>query len=336
MANLKGLQQGWGMIGAGLVLAVAMAAGLFLSGAQAWAQSSPVQPAQTAAERIELLRNQIKAAEDGHAGQAEIGALWLKLGNRYQDLLDFAPAEDAFVRAARLLRGTETQAAYLDALDGLGSLYLATGREPEAEDAMRKVVGMYEAMGDSGHAADAEVTLALVLLFEKRYGESAIESGKAIQAFELLPQADASEPVSAYLSHSYALCYQGRAKEALGDTSRAMDLVKSNLPVNSTEVAATWLARGVMEWKSGFPDEGEKSIGEALRIVRSRGDWPPVLRVNGELGVLRQYAALLKDSHRKQDAKQIQLQIAQLQGELPPTCSSCTVNVAAVGLGLLP
>ena len=66
MANLKGLEQGWEMTGAGLVLAVTMAAGLLLSGAQAWAQSSPVQPAQTAAERIELLRSQIKAAEDGH------------------------------------------------------------------------------------------------------------------------------------------------------------------------------------------------------------------------------------------------------------------------------
>ena len=201
---------------------------------------------------------------------------------------------------------------------------------------MRKVVGMYDASGDSAHAADAEVTLALVLLFEKRYGESAVESGKAIQAFELLPQSDASELVSAYISHSYALCYQGRAKEALGDTSRAMELVKAKLAENSAEVAATWLARGVVEWRSGFPNEGEKAIGEALRTVRSRVDWPPVLRVNGELGVLRQYAALLKDSHRKQDAKQIQLQIAQLQGELPPTCSSCTVNVAAVGLGLLP
>ncbi len=311
----------------GYVLALAMVGCVMCSVVHAQSQA--------ATERIELLRSQIKAAEGGHAGPAEVGALWLKLGNRYQDQLELAPAEDAFVHALRLLEAPGTQAAYADALDGLGSVYMGMGRLSEAPACLKKSLAIYETMQDHAHAAAVHDALAMIFLNEKQFREAEDESVKGLAELQWLATPNLEELSSAYLTHSYAVCYQGRCKEALADTSRAMEIVKGKLAANSVDVAAVWRARGFAEWRAGFPDEGEKSMGEALRIVRSRTDWPTLLRVSGEVGVLRQYAGLLKESHRKQEAKLIEAQIAVVEGDAPHPCSDCTVNAAAVGMGFL-
>jgi tetratricopeptide (TPR) repeat protein len=293
------------------------------------------QASQAAIERIELLRSQIKAAEAGHAGPAELGALWLKLGNRYQDQVDLAPAEDAFVHALRLLQTPDTQAAYADALDGLGSVYMELGRLSEAGTCLKKSLDIYETLQDHAHVAAIHDALAMIHLNQKEFREAENESAKGLAELQWLAAPNAEELASAYLTHSYAVCYQGRCQEALKDTSRAMEIVKGKLAANSVDVAAVWRARGLAEWKAGFPAEGERSMEEALRIVHSRTDWPTLLRVSGEVGVLRQYAELLKESHRKQEAKLIEAQIAVVEGDAPHPCSDCTVNAAAVGMGFM-
>jgi tetratricopeptide (TPR) repeat protein len=314
----------------GYVLALAMVGCVMCSVVHAQAQ-----PSQAAIERIELLRSQIKAAQDGHAGPAELGTLWLKLGNSYQDQVELAPAEDAFMHALRLLEAPGTESAYANALDGLGSVYLEMGRLSEAPPCLKKSLAIYETLQDHAHAAAVHDALAMIYLNQNQYREAEQESVKGLAELQWQATPNPEELSSAYLTHSYAVCYQGRCKEALADTSRAMEIVKGKLAANSIDVAAVWRARGLAEWKAGFPDEGEKSMGEALRIVRSRTDWPTLLRVSGEIGVLRQYAMLLKESHRKQDAKLIEAQIAAVEGDAPHPCSDCTVNAAAVGMGFL-
>lgn len=293
------------------------------------------QPSQAAIERIELLRSQIKAAEAGHAGPVELGALWSELGNRYQDQVDLAPAEDAFVHALRFLQTAGTQAAYANALDGLGSIYMEMGRLSEAPPCLKKSLAIYETLQDHTHAAAVHDALAMILLNQKQYGEAENESAKGLAELQWLATPDPEELASAYLTHSYAVCYQGRCQEALKDTSRAMEIVKGKLAANSVDVAAVWRARGLAEWKTGFTAEGERSMEEALRIVHSRRDLPTLLRVSGEVGVLRQYAMLLKESHRTQEAKLIEAQIAVVESDAPHPCNDCTVNAPAVGMGFL-
>jgi tetratricopeptide (TPR) repeat protein len=290
---------------------------------------------QAATERIELLRSQIKAAQDGHAGPAEVGTLWLKLGNSYQDQVDLAPAEDAFVHALRLLQTPGTERSYADALGGLGSVYMELGRLNEAGQCLKKSLAIYETLQDHAQAAAVHDALAMIFLDEKQFREAEDESAKGLAELQWLATPNAEELASAYLTHSYAVCYQGRCAEALKDTSRAMEIVKGKLAANSVDVAAVWRARGLAEWKTGFPAEGERSMEAALRIVHSRTDWPTLLRVSGEVGVLRQYAMLLKESHRNQEAKLIEAQIAVVEGDAPHPCSDCTVNAAAVGMGFV-
>jgi tetratricopeptide (TPR) repeat protein len=300
------------------------------------AVSVPAQSAQAYIERIELLRGQIKAAEQQHASAAEIGGLWLQLGNRYQDLLEFPQAEDAFGRSVRLLRAPATQAQYADALDGMGSLYLATGRLNDAGEYLQRSLDIYQGLGDTLHMAVLHETLGLMQLNGRHYREAEAESSEALAEMQPLAKPNPSEMVAAYLTHGYAICGQGRCADALSDVDRAEAVVEARLRPDSLEMVAVWLARGFDEWKAGAQEEADRAMSAALQLVRSRADLPQPLIVGMELGVMRQYDAFLKGTHRKPEEKQLAAEITKLEELQPQPCSGCTVSVAALTPGLLP
>jgi tetratricopeptide (TPR) repeat protein len=288
---------------------------------------------QSAVERTAMLRGQLKNAEDGHASTAELGRLWLRLGNQYQNELDFVPAEDAFARALRTLRDTEAHGEYADALDGMASVYVSTGRVNDSMGFLRSSLEVYESLGDRSHIAREHVTIALTDMFRKRYQEAETESAAGLSVLQLQDKPDVGELVAAYLTHAYALCYQGRCSAALEDVGRAQ-IAAAKLPANSVEIAAVWLARGVDEWKMGEPDEGGRAMQEALRIARSRTDLPKAERVTLELGVMRQYDELLKASHREAEHRAMDAEMARLQSDAKVGCRGCTVSSAALAPGL--
>jgi tetratricopeptide (TPR) repeat protein len=294
------------------------------------------QGTQAYIERIDMLRTQIKTAEQQQAGAAEVGGLWLQLANRYVDMLEFPQAEDAFARSLRLLRTPATQAAYAAALDGMGSLYLETGRLNDAGEYSRKSLEIYTALGDQMRAATLHDTIALVAFSGRHYREAEAEAALGVTEMQTVAKPDAGELVTAYLIHSYALCSQGRCSEALGDVDRAMAVAEANLRPEAIEMAGIWLARGYDRWKAGAPADAASAMSEALRIVRGHTELPQPALVGMELGVMRQYDAFLKGTHRKPQQKQLEAEMARLQAEQPPACDGCTVSVAALAPGLRP
>jgi tetratricopeptide (TPR) repeat protein len=292
----------------------------------------PAQGTQAYIERIELLRTQIKTAEQQHSGAAQIGGLWMQLANRYQDQLEYVQAEDAFAHSLRLLDTPATQPQCATALNGMGSLYLETGRLNDAYDYLRKSLTIYERLGDRLRTAALHDSIALVQLNEHRYREAETESAEGLAEMQSLAQPDPGELVAAYLAHSYAICGQGRCGEALSDVDRAMFVAEAHLRPDSMEMAAVWLARGSDQWKAGAPDDAERAMGAALHILRSRTDLPQPLLVSLQLGVMRQYDAFLKEAHRKTEEKQIAAEMTRLEAQQPAACNGCTISVAALGL----
>jgi tetratricopeptide (TPR) repeat protein len=307
------------------ICALSITCAVLACSASVQAQRSPASAA-----RVDALRGQIRSATDQEASAAQLGALWLELANEYQSQLELLQAEDAFTRSLPLLRFPATQSAYADALDGLGSLYFATARPTEAENCFRKALGVYQAIGDRPHTARLHVSLALLLVSEHRFRDGEEESSEGLNEFQSQPQPDPSEFVPALLTHSYALCNQGRCNAALDDTKRAMTLAQGSFATDSLEIAGVWLAWGFDQWKSGSPDEADRSMREALTIVRSRTDLPRPLLAGSLLGILRQYDVFLKATHRKSEARQIDSEIRRLQSEQNSSCKDCTVNAAAL------
>ena len=305
-----------------------------LSVAGSIAASAPAQSAQAYIQRIEMLRTQIKTAEQQNAGAAEVGRLWLQLANRYQDLLEFPQAEDAFAHSLRVLGTPATQAVHADALAGMGSVYLETGRLNDAGEYLQKSLAIYSALGDQLHTATLHNTIALAQLNGHHYREAEAESAEGLTEMQSLAQPDPGELVAAYLTHSYAICGEGRCSEALSDVDRAMFVAQAHLRPDAIEMAAVWLARGFDQWKVGAPDDAVRAMDASLHLLRSRTDLPQPLQVNLQLGVMRQYDAFLKASRRKPEQKQMEAEMARLQAQQPAACNGCTVSVAALAPGL--
>lgn len=297
--------------------------------------SVSAQTTQAYIERIETLRAQIKTAEQQHASTAEIGGLWLQLANRYQDLLEFPQAEDAFVRSVRLLRTPATQAEYADALHGMGSLCFATGRLNDAGEYLQRSLDIYQALGDTLHTAALHETLGLIQLTGRHYREAEAESAESLSEMQPLAKTDPSEMVAAYLTHGYAICGQGRCADALSDVDRATSVVEARLRPDSVDMIAVWLARGFDEWKNGAPQDADQAMSAALLLVRGKTDLPQPLVVGMELGVMRQYDAFLKDTHRKPEERRLAVEMTKLEEQQPRACNGCTVSVAGLAPGML-
>jgi tetratricopeptide (TPR) repeat protein len=167
-----------------------------------------------------------------------MGALWLALANSYDDQFDSGPAEDAFVHALRLLRGSGAKAQYADALDGMGTLYLRAGRLHDAEEFLKKSAEMYVLAPDSRKEAGVHLRYAVALLEDRRFTDAEMQSTSALRAFEADDNTDATDMISAHLTRSYAMCAQRRYSYALQDVDRAMTLARSRLPANSLDMMA--------------------------------------------------------------------------------------------------
>jgi hypothetical protein len=288
------------------------------------------QPSPGSTSRVDVLRSEIKSAEERHATGEQLGTLWLQLTEEYQEGFELPEAEDAFTHSLSLLRSAATQPAYAYSLDGLGWVYFATGRPVEARNCFRKALAIYQALGDSAQVAKSHEKIAEVLLAERRYREGEAEASEGLKELRSELQPDLEEMSAALLVHSYALCFQGRCTAAVDEANRAMTLAQSIFAANSFEVSQVWVARGFDQWKSGSLDEGERSMHEALRLLLNATDRPRQLIVIAQLAALNWYADCLKANHHKLEARQVEAEILRLRSErLQPVCNGCTVNVAA-------
>ena len=288
------------------------------------------QPSPSSTSRVDVLRSQIKNAEERHAAGEQLGTLWLQLGQEYQEGFELPQAEDAFTHSISLLRSAAAQPAHAYSLDGLGWVYFATGRPVEARNCFRKALEIYQALGDSAQVAKSHVKIAEVLFVERRYREGEAESSAGLKEVGSESQPDLEEMAAALLVHSYALCFQGRCAAALDEANRAMTLAQTIFPANSFEISQVWVARGFDQWKSGLPDEGERSMREALRLLMNETDRPRQLLVIAQISALNWYADCLRANHHKLEARQVEAEILQLRSEWQqPVCNGCTVNAVA-------
>ncbi|WP_263417056.1 tetratricopeptide repeat protein [Terriglobus albidus] len=292
--------------------------------------------AQRASARSIALRQQIANAEEQHASEGQIGALWLRLANEYQSQLDLGSAEEAFTRAIPLLRSPDSHRDLADALDGLGSVYLSTGRTQESRTLLRKSLLLNRELHDGPQEAHLHEAIAIGLLLERHYRDAEQEASETLSELQGQQSTDSSEKEAALLTRSYARTYQGRCPGALQDIQQARTLVSTSLKANSLEAATFWAAQSFSLWKCGVHDGAEEAVLKALEIVNSHTDLPRPLLLSYRLSVLQQYLAYLKDTHRKPEAARVEADIRQIQEEMPPVCSNCAVSTAALSMAMLP
>jgi len=298
---------------------------LFTCTAGGLAQTSPNAP-----DTINSLRRQIEQAVDNHATHEQLGRMWLHLADVYQGERQLAEAEQAFGQAASLLDAPATRAIYANALHGLGSIYVASGRADEGLKCLQKSQAAYEGLGDRADAARVRQSTALALLMLGRNRDGERESAAAVKLLEADSAPDIDHLSLALLTHAYSLCLQHHCDVALQDVDRAAELVQAHFGPDSLQAATVLLARGYSQWKSGAIEEGGESLREALRMSRNLTNVSDGLTRDLRLNALQQYDNYLKATHHKPEARGVEEQITELRSAVPSVCRSCTVNVNAL------
>jgi tetratricopeptide (TPR) repeat protein len=298
----------------------------------AWTQAT-TQADDILRERIRVNQLQVAAPASWHATDDQLGVMWLQLASDYADELDIQRAEEAYAHSLRLLKSSPIQMHYAIALENLGSFYLTIDRLKESENCRRKALAVYEGLGDQAGVTRARVGLAIVLLHERKYSQSESETAEALKSLQEQKEPSPGDLVAGLISSSYAKCFQSRCGEGLVAARQAMDVTRAAFPKNSLIMAASLLAFGFEQWKNGAPEDGDKTMRQALEVLREGKDVPQPMLIDTQLKALKRYTDFLKATHQKANLKQVESEITRLRGELTPSlCKDCTVNVAALAM----
>lgn len=284
---------------------------------------------------ITELQKWIKTAEAAHASPQRLAILWIALANVYedQDHDDLESAEDGFAHAIRLLRGTGARGLYANALDGIATVYYATGRANTAERCLRQAVELEHAEGDSTAETSIRRDLAVALIAEKKYAKAEKEVSETLHLLDAQADPNVNDEIIFYLTRSRAICGMRRCKEALQDVDRAEALATNKIVAgsNPAEIIVIAALRGMEEFRSGAAEQGDQTIRQALHLLDSRTDIPAPLQVKLRILLLSEYSQLLGSAHRKRERKKVEAEIARAKAQLPG-CNGCTVSAASLGL----
>jgi tetratricopeptide (TPR) repeat protein len=291
----------------------------------------PQQHSATPSLQISDLQKQIKAEEAAHTGAQQQATHWIALADAYEEVSDLESAEDAFAHAIRLLRETGARDLYTNALDGIATIYFATGRANAAERCLRQAVELEHPVGDSTAEAIIRRDLAVALIAERKYAEAEQQASEAIRLLEAQADPNVGETIVAYLTRSRAICGMRRCEEALKDIARAEALAANKIGANPVDIITIAALRGEAQFRSGAVEQGERTIQQALHLVDSRTEIPASFQIRLRVRLLEEYAQLLGSAHRKQERKKVEEEIARAKAQ-QPGCNGCTVSAASIGL----
>jgi tetratricopeptide (TPR) repeat protein len=298
----------------------------FVAAAPMWIQDAQERD-KLVHDRIEANLRKVHAAGDWQATDMALGKLWLQMACDYAEEEDSQRSEDAYSRALRLFQKSSSQREYAYTLDGLGLLYHHVGRLKEAENLFRKSLSVFEETHSEIGVRQLHVDLATLLLHERRFAGAEEESAKVIAEFQEQKEPDQSDLIAALITSSYAKCFQGRCEEGQREAERARIMANEMPSKNSLETVASLLAVGFEEWKNGSEAEGDRSMREAVTLIREKNDMTSATLLDAQLRVLSEYSDYLRQTHQKDKARQIDDEVSRLKETQKPDCRNCTVSV---------
>ena len=287
--------------------------------------------AQTlAADPIRVLQKDLRVAIEQHASREQVGELWYLLGVGYHKGFELEKAEDAYDHAIHLLRNTALKPQYANSLHSLAEIYVMQSRLKEARSNLTRALEVFEELGDTRSVASVRDTLAVELLRDHKFREAEIEASRVVAALESLDDRELSELENAYTTRARAVAGQGRPEAALLDAMRARSLAVANSAANSIDCIVTLLVQGEIQMQAGLESEARQAMVEALKLARSRTDFPPAMFATLEASILQREAASLRRAHHSQDADILEDQMRHAQSAARAGCNGCTVNVTSL------
>jgi tetratricopeptide (TPR) repeat protein len=286
-------------------------------------KAQQAEEAMTPVAHIARNRALIKDAAQLKLNPVQVGGLWAQIASDYQDLGEFAEAEDAYTHSLGLLEPQKSaRMAYAVTLSNLGSLYTMTQRFDAAENCNKRSLAAMEELGDPLMIARAQGHLAEVYLAMGRNKDAVRYSSLAMQAVTTLPNATNDDKGSMLITYAYASCLTSHCDEGLRAAKEAMRIVNATFAPESFPSGQAHVALGFVENRAGERDAADNDLREGVRILRLQ--LPPThpLMVHA----LELYREYLADNHRAPEAQKIADEQMAIY-EHDRNCTRCTVSV---------
>jgi tetratricopeptide (TPR) repeat protein len=279
-------------------------------------------PEQQLNPHIALEVQAIQEQEKSGAEPLTMGRLWAQLAWDYERQMEYSKSEAAYNRALRFLERAPEEIDYAVALGNLGSLYMLVGNYGGAERCRKQALAIREAAGDKIEIARGKALLAEVYLISHKYKEAHRTAQEAYTSMVTLKDPHQREALSALITLVYAECFHGDCTSTLEHAREALSLARAGFAPDSVDVGHAHLALGFAEWKTAMKDGPDEEMRAGIEIMKglSSPQRPYVL------SALEQYRSYLEATNRKQEAKAIALEEAQL-GDMRRDCANCTVSV---------
>jgi hypothetical protein len=252
---------------------------------------------------------------------------WAMLGSDYADAADFSHAESAYVHAVELLKDDPSaRVFYAAVLEKFGYLYLTYGRLPEALNCRRTALDVRQQIGEPLAIARSRSHLAEVLLTMRRYGQAEKEAAAAYQSMIELDDSEKTDLVSVLVVLAYTRCARHSCSQGLADARQAVAISRVAFQPDSMPMGAALMVQGYAESKTGDISNAEDTTRRALAILKVQlapGD-PRLIHA------LQQYHDCLESRHKKQEAIEVDEQLASMNQRSKQTCFNCMISVYAM------
>jgi tetratricopeptide (TPR) repeat protein len=251
-------------------------------------------------------------AEPPNMPSVQAGQIWSRLGILYQDTGEYDQSQIAYEHAMRLLTiAPVSQVDLAFAIDNLGTLYMETGNEKEAEQAELKALKIREAARLRSEIPKSWYHLATLYLREHRSAKSAGFARRAIDAFSRDTNADPEDKIGSILVLASSDCQSHRYPEAIAQLQAALQLTINTYGADHYPAGLNMFLLGYAYWKSGDLASAHEFMERGYDIVGKEMSWHPTF-----LLFMTQYAHLLRDEHEWDDAEAIERKIKEMRARL--------------------
>jgi tetratricopeptide (TPR) repeat protein len=251
-------------------------------------------------------------AERSNMPAVQAGRIWSHLGTLYQDVGKYSQSQMAYEHALRLLTVTPvSQSDLAIAIDDLGTLYMETGNIKEAEQAELKALKIREAAGLKAELPKSWYHLATLYLREHRPAESAKFARRAADAFSRDANAAPEDKVGSIFVLASSDCQSHRYPEAIAQLQTALQLTIKTYGTDHYPTGLNMFLLGYAYWKNGDLASAHELMERGYGIVGKEMAWHP-----DYLYFMTQYAHLLRDEHKRDDARAIEQQIKEMRARL--------------------
>ena len=247
--------------------------------------------------RSSFLEDAIRKAELAHESNSEIARLYDLLGEVYQNL-GWYPKAEADMRKTISLLKDGPQAQLAETLGHLAVLHIAMGEDRLAEKDHLRALQIRETVGDPIGLALTWNDLADLYCHDRRYSKALDYAQRAMAVVAGNPQLNTDIQVGIRQTLGFALCADGRCREAIPILKDALEFARAGFGPDSLSVGMAKYVLGLASWHSGDMTDAARWLKAGTERMKVDLGWGHKLYIDA----LEQYSLFLRENRQREQA----------------------------------